>query len=122
MKRVGKGRARIFRRDPDYEASSIVVEADSITQNELIRKSNDHRGSQIDADGNAKIVVVSQYANKGSKKSRPDAKTVIEGDLFTINAREINVHKKSGKGSRTKASARNGVGIFRRRFKGEGRK
>ncbi len=112
---VRKGKVRKFNRDPDYEASSIRVEADVIEDHGKFRGTNVHHAQQIDADGNTRITIRGQMANEGSKTRRPDPNSEISGDEFTIDAREINIHPRSGRTGRDSATARRGVWIYRRK-------
>lgn len=107
--------ARVFRQKHDYEASSVEIEADRISKPEKFRRSSDHNAVQVDAEGNVKIGIRSQYPNEGKKDLRPDAGAEIRGDRFTIDARKIVKQKPRRK--RDVATASKFVRIFRRSSK-----
>ncbi len=103
---------RIFRREHDYEAASVEIEADRISKPEKFRRSSDHHAAQVDAEGDVRIGIRAQYPNEGKKELRPDAGSELHGDRFTVDARKIVKQKPRGK--RSVATASKFVRIFRR--------
>lgn len=103
---------RIFKRDHDYEAASVEIEADRVSKPEKFRRTKDHNALQVDAEGDVVITVRDQYPNKGGSGKRPAVGTKIRGEEFTVDARKIEARK--SRGARKVYSASKFVRIFRR--------
>ena len=63
---------KLNRRKPDYEAESVSIEADTITDSEKFRRSNDHQANRITAEGDDELTVRKQHpgAKDDSKRTR----------------------------------------------------
>ena len=62
---------KLNRRKPDYEAESVSIEADTITDPEKFRRSNDHQANRITAEGDVEIRTAS---NTRGQRTSPSAR------------------------------------------------
>lgn len=95
----------------DYEASNVVIEADTITKPEKIVLTNSHHGVESLADGDVSVKVRHQYPRSEGDSFRPSAGTVIRGGKMRIRAREIHLNRGKGRRGGDRATAKNDVEI-----------
>ena len=103
---------RIFRREPDHQADTVEIEADTITKPKKTRRTGDHNAMQVDADGRAVITVTKQFPGKNEGISRPPKGTRLTEDGFTVEARKFT--RKNPRGKREVCVAGKRVDIYRR--------
>lgn len=96
---------------PDYEASNVVVEADTITRPRKIVLTNSHHGSESEAEGDVTVEIRHQYANSTDDASRPPAGSSIRAKLITVRAREIHLNKGKGRRGGDRITAKDDVEI-----------
>ena len=105
---------KLNRRKLDYEAESVSIEADTITDSEKFRRSNDHQANRITAEGDVEIKVRKQHPGAKDDSKRPKAGTTLsfpgKDRAIDVDARRIGkVDRGHG---RAKASASMRVQIF----------
>ena len=111
---------RLNKRKPDYEAESIVVEADSISDPEKFRRSNVHQANRITAKGDIEIDIRKQHRGTRDGSKRPVAGTILgfpgKNRKVDIDARRIGKVERGHSRERVSASKRVQVFLNRRRF------
>ncbi len=109
-------KARRFDREPDHEAMSITIEADSIKEPVKFRRSGDRNALQSDLDGKVDITIVDPLPNSCGDSRRSKRGERISGRDYTIDARKITKRGKSKVDpKRDIATASKYVRIFKRR-------
>ena len=112
---------KLRKSESDYEASNVVVEADTITKPRKIVLTNSHHGSESEAEGDVTVEIRHQYTNRTNDESRSPAGSIIRARLVVIRAREIHLNKGKGRRGGDRITAKDDVEIgvlknIRRRF------
>ena len=110
---------KLNKRKPDYEAESVSIEADTITEPEKFRRSNDHQANRITAEGDVEIKVRKQHPDGKDGSKRPKAGTTLsfpgKGRSVDVDARRIGKVDRGHGRERTSASMRVQIFLNRRR-------
>ena len=110
---------KLNKRKPDYEAESVSIEADTITEPEKFRRSNDHQANRITAEGDVEISIRKQHPEGKNDAKRPKAGTTLsfpgKGRSVDVDARRIGKVDRGHGRERTSASMRVQIFLNRRR-------
>ena len=112
---------KLNRRKPDYEAESVSIEADTITDPEKFRRSNDHQANRITAEGDVEIRIRKQHNGMKDDSKRPKAGSTLsfpgKHRAVDVDARRIGIVERGHGRAKTSASMRVQIFLNRRRFR-----
>lgn len=112
---------KLNRRKPDYEAESVSIEADTITDPEKFRRSNDHQSNRITAEGDVEIRIRKQHQGAEDGSMRPKVGSILsfpgKDRTVDVDARRIGKVDRGHGRAKTSASMRVQIFLNRRRFR-----
>ena len=111
---MAKNKSPIRKADPDFEARSAEIEADSIRiQGEgKFRRSSVHHAERAVAEGKVRIKIREPLPNTDGNPRRPPSGSILEGSKAEVQSRKLTVAKSGKKGEPDKAAASRGIWIF----------
>ncbi len=109
---MAKHKTPLRKRDPDMEAHTATIEADTIGDPKRFRRSSVHHAGRTEATGNVIVRIRKQFPNSDGNSKRPEEGSVFEGDKVEIQSRKVTVTKSDGKSARDRATASMGVWFF----------